>query len=77
MSICSRFVSRETKAHRIMSNVVHVSFDLLPKDGSKARIRRRRRALGLERMFHGAALADDLTMRSADPEEDTRPSELA
>lgn len=38
-------------------------------DGGKARIQRRRRAIGLEHLFHGSAFPDDLT--------DTAPCEMA
>jgi hypothetical protein len=51
-----------------MGEVVNVKFGRKPSDGGKARIRRRREALMMERMFHGAALPDDLTMDKADPE---------
>jgi hypothetical protein len=54
-----------------------LQFRPLPKDGGKARIRRRREALALA-ISAKAILAkvDDLVMHTADPEE-TRPSDLA
>lgn len=58
------------------SNVIYAAFTPKVGDGAKARILRRRRTLGLEYMFHGSTLPDDLAMGHADPE-DTRPSELA
>jgi hypothetical protein len=71
-------------------NVIHATFGR--DDGGKARIKRRRCAIGLDHMFHGSTVVDAetlglaapdvsrshdvLTMDHADPE-DTRPSELA
>ena len=69
------FPCLEIEAFR-MGDVINASFTPAPKDGGKARILRRRRAIMVEHMFHGSALPDDLIMDKADPE-DTRPSELA
>jgi hypothetical protein len=43
--------------------------DDLPEDGGKARIQRRRQAIGLEHLFHGSCVGGDrdLTMDHADP----------
>ena len=44
------------------------TIDNLPEDGGKARIQRRRQAIGLEHLFHGSSVGGyhDLTMDHAD-----------
>lgn len=48
-------------------------------DGGKARIKRRRQAIGLEHMFHGSSAGGsaDLTMGHADPEDNGMPCDVA
>jgi hypothetical protein len=59
-----------------MGEVINAVFGRKPSYGGKARLRRRREALGINDpdRFH---FREDLTMDHADPETDTRPSELA